>query len=365
MTETATDKELLALSTTTRLRRSTKMSSPSEQTILVTGANSYVAGHVIRVALEKGYHVRGTVRSEGSTAKVRANFAAYGSKLTFGIVPDITKPELYEAGFANPTTPITGVINVAAPFVLKSDDNRRDLLDPAVGGARAILEATKRYGPNVRRVVNTSSFAAIVDLDQGYRPGYTYTEADWNPMTYDQAATADAVSAYCASKGLAERAMWDWLAAEKPRFSLATINPPWVFGPHVRDVTDTKHLNESSNVLYQLLGAKEVPAIDFAGFADVRVVADAHIAAFEKEEAGGERFLVGTHFDYQSAVDEARVAIPELDGRLPVGVPGAGKTAEVYAVDGSKAERVLGIKYISIRDSMKDSFAQLLEAEKR
>lgn len=263
------------------------MSSPSEQTILVTGANSYVAGHIIKVALEKGYHVRGTVRSESSTAKVRAKFAAYGSKLSFGIVPDITKADFYEAGFADPTTPITGVINVAAPFVLKTDNNRRDLLDPAVGGARAILEAARRYGPHVRRVVNTSSFAAILDLGQGYRPGYTYTEADWNPMTYDQAAAADAVTAYCASKGLAERAMWDWLAAEKPRFSLATINPPWVFGPHVGGVADTKHLNESSHALYALLGAKEVPAVDFAGFADVRVVAEAHIAAFEREEAAG------------------------------------------------------------------------------
>ena len=340
------------------------MSSPAEQTIIVTGANSYVAGHVIRVALEKGYHVRGTVRSEASAAKPRETFASYGSKLTFAIVSDITKADLYAAAFADTAAPVTGVINVAAPFALKVEDNRRDLLDPAVGGATAILEAARLYGPAVRRVVNTSSFAAILDMGQGYRPGYTYSERDWNPMTYDEAAAADGVTAYCASKALAERAMWDWIAAKNPPFSLATINPPWVFGPHVAPLPGTAHLNESSHALYGLLGADKVPPTDFAGFADVRVVAEAHVAALENDGAAGERFLVGSHFDYQSAVDALREALPELKGRLPVGTPGAGKTEQVYAVDGSKAERVLGIKYISLEDSMRDSFVQLVEAEK-
>jgi nucleoside-diphosphate-sugar epimerase len=70
-------------------------------------------------------------------------------------------------------------------FPLRSRTTRRDLLDPAVGGATAVLEASKRYGPSIRRVVNTSSFAAICDFSQGFRPGYTYTEKDWNLMTYD------------------------------------------------------------------------------------------------------------------------------------------------------------------------------------
>lgn len=341
------------------------MSSPSEQTLLITGANSYVAGHVIKVALEKGYHVRGTVRSEASTASVRSTFSTYGSKLTFAIVPDITKPELYEPAFANPTAPITGVINVAAPFALKVDDNKRDLLDPAIAGATALLEAAKRYGSTVRRVVNTSSFASIVDLSKGYRPGYTYTEADWNPTSYDEAAAADGVTAYCASKTLAEKAMWDWTAANKPAFTLATICPPWVFGPHVAPLKDVKKLNESTGILFGLLDREAVPATDFAGFADVRNVAEAHVAAFEREEAGGQRFLVGTHYDYQTAVDEVRGEVEGLDDRLPVGTIGAGKEEKVYQVDGSKAEKVLGIKYIPLKETLKDSFGQLLEAEKR
>ncbi|RFU81797.1 nad dependent epimerase dehydratase [Trichoderma arundinaceum] len=339
------------------------MAAPSEQTLLVTGANGYVALHIIKQALERGYNVRGTVRSVSSAGKVRSTFADYGSQFSVAIVPGLDKKELYEPAFADTPKPVTGVINVAAPFSLKVDDPVTGLLDPAVKCAISLLEATRQYGSSVRRVVNTSSFASILDLSQGYRPGYTYTEKDWNPMTYEEASKADSGTAYCASKALAEKAMWNWVEAEKPSFSLTSINPPWVFGPHLGPITDLKSLNESSEALWRLVGAKEVPPVDFGGFADVRVVATAHLEAFERPEAAGERFLCGQHFDYQSAVDSLRETLPQLQSRLPVGTPGAGKVQEIYQPDGSKAEKILGIKYIPLEVTMKDSFEQLLLAE--
>ncbi|KAK4450789.1 hypothetical protein QBC34DRAFT_65566 [Podospora aff. communis PSN243] len=335
------------------------MTSPSEQTLLLTGANSYVGSHIIKFALEKGYHVRGTVRSERSTAGVREKFPSYGDKLSFAVVSDITKPELFESAFANSTKPITGVINVASPFIMDVQDNKRDLLDPAVGGGIAVLEAIKRYGTNVRRLINTSSFACMLDMNAGARPGYTYTEADWNPMSYEEASTAPGPAAYCASKALAEKAIWDWVAKEKPSFGVVVMNPPWVFGPHVGGIKRTENLNESTHALFKLIGANEIPPLDFAGFVDARTLAEAHIAAFEKDGIDGERFLVGSHFDYQSVVDAVRAEVPQLKDKLPVGTPG--KIPETYDLDGSKAEKVLGIKYVSLAQSMKDSFMQFVE----
>ncbi|KAL7942846.1 hypothetical protein V8C42DRAFT_330545 [Trichoderma barbatum] len=339
------------------------MSAPSEQTLIVTGANGYVALHIIKQALDRGYNVRGTVRSASSGDKIRSVFADYGSQFSVAIVPELTKKELYEPAFADAAKPITGVISVAAPFSLKVDDPVTGLLNPAVECAISVLEATRQYGPNVRRIVNTSSFACILDLGKGYRPGYTYTEKDWNPMTHAEAAKADNATAYCASKALAEKAMWDWVEAQKPSFSLTSINPPWVFGPHLSPITSLTHLNESSEALWRLIDAKEVPAVDFGGFVDVRLVATAHLEAFERPEAAGERFICGQHFDYQSAVDSLRETLPELKSRLPEGTPGAGKTQPLYQLDGSKAERILGIKYIPLEVTMKDSFAQFLAAE--
>ena len=69
--------------------------------------------------------------------------------------------------------------DTASPFALHVEDNKRDLLDPAVQGAVAIFEAADRYGQSkVRRIVSTSSFASIVDLSKGWRPGYKYSEKD-------------------------------------------------------------------------------------------------------------------------------------------------------------------------------------------
>ncbi len=184
-------------------------------------------------------------------------------------------------------------------------------------------------------------------------------------MTYDEAAGADAVTAYCASKALAEDAQWKGMKENKPAFTLATICPTWVFGPHEPALASTTKLNESSGLLFGLFGKKEIPDFDFGGFVDVRDVAAAHIAAVEKDEAAGQRFLVGIHFDWQSAVDAARETVPEVRTRIPEGQPGKNLISEVYGVDGGKAAKVLGVRYVDLKQSMKDSFAELLQAESK
>lgn len=118
-------------------------------------------------------------------------------------------------------------------------------------------------------------------------------------------------------------------------------------------------------MLWQMIDTTQVRPTDFVGFADVRVVATAHLEVFERPEATGERFLCAQHFDWQSAVDALRETMPHLRSRLPVGTPGAGKVEDVYRLDGSKAERILGIKYIPWEASLKDSFEQFLQAERK
>lgn len=308
--------------------------------------------------------MRGVVRSELSATKVSDTFPEYLPRLSLSVIPDLNAPENYAPAFADVLKPITGIISVAAPFSFSVEDNARDLLDPAVTVARSILEAARKYGPNVQRVVTTSSAAANVDVPQGSRPGYTYTEKDWNPMPYDVAVKADAVAAYCASKAFAEKAGWDWVEREKPHFTLTAINPPYIFGPHVAPI-DIKQLGESTEILWKLYGAEKLPPFDFGGFVDVRDVATAHLEAFERPEAGGQRFLISSQFNYQSAVDSIRKELPELDSQIPKGTPGRPEPADAYVLDGSKAKEVLGINYIPLAKCLKDSFEELLEANER
>lgn len=329
---------------------------PSE-TLLITGASGFLGGHLIKTALDKGYHVCATARSDASAKKIANEFPQHAAQLSYAIVPDMTKADSYETALRG----ISGIIHSASPFVLQPKDNVKDLLEPAIQGALAILEAAHKWGRSVKRIVLTSSHASVCDLTKGKRPGYVYNEKDWNPITFEEAAGADGVVAYCASKTLAERAAWDWVAKNKPKFDLVTITPPWIFGPYVTELTSTKHLGESIHLLYSMLDAKDVLPFDFGGFADVREVAAAHILSYETPSAGGQRFWIGQNFNYQSAVDAARAQIPELRSRLPEGKPGV--VEDTYTVDGSKATRELGLKYRSLAETVKDTYAQILHAE--
>ena len=332
----------------------------SAKTILITGGSGYLGGHLVKESLARGYHVRAVVRSETSYKSILKNFPEYASKLSYVVVPDITIVEAYKDAFEG----VVGVLHSASPFNLEPEDNEKDLLQPAIKGCVSMLDASLRYGKQVKRVVVTSSHASVVDIPKGKRPGYVYDEKDWNPVSYEEAAdpSTPGVVAYCASKALAERAIWKWTEEHKDApFDVATITPPWIFGPYATDLKSTKHLSESVKLLYGMIGAKEILPFDFGGFADVREVAAAHLLALEVPEAGGQRFWIGQTFQYQTAVDAARRLLPELKTRLPEGKPGWRE--DIYGVDGTKAVRVLGLKYRTLDDTVKDTYAQLLRAE--
>ena len=57
--------------------------------VLVTGANGFIAGWVIKTLLERGFSVRGTVRSADKIPRVQEVFPEYADHLELVVVPDI------------------------------------------------------------------------------------------------------------------------------------------------------------------------------------------------------------------------------------------------------------------------------------
>lgn len=204
-------------------------------------------------------------------------------------------------------------------------------------------------------------------MEKGAWPGHTYTEADWNPVTYTTAKSADGATAYCASKTFAEKAAFDFVKRQRPHFDIATICPPMVYGPPIHVVSSLEKLNTSSADIYRLMNGseKEVPPTQFYAWADVRDVARAHRLAYESPKAAGQRyFITSGSYSYQMICDIIREKVPEARDRTPVGKPGSGVGAEVYGVDNGNAKRELGMSFWGLEESIVDTARRLLELEK-
>ncbi len=338
--------------------------SKSSQLILLTGASGFVAAHVLNSLLQHGYKVRGTVRSEATADKVRKThshlLSGDDSRLTFSIVQDVAVAGAFDEAVKG----VDGVIHTASPFVMQVENNERDLLDPAIKGTTSILQAVEKYAPQVKRIVITSSFAAIADPTQGLRPGYTYSEKDWNPVTYEQAKSGDGSTAYCASKTFAEKAAWEFVENHKPHFDIATICPPMIYGPLEHDAS-LDHLNTSSADIYRLMNGsqKEPGPTAFPAFADVRDVGEAHVRAYENPQSS-RYFIAAGNFQYPDVCEIIKKALPAYASK----VPDASLTAkaETFKVNNEHAKKDLGIRFIQLDQTISDtakSLARLQEAK--
>lgn len=93
---------------------------PLGSKVLVTGANGYIAVWVVRTLLEKGYHVRGTIRSADKGVHLKEMFtkAGYGDNFETVVVEDITK----EGAFDEAVKGVDAIEHTASPFHFKADD---------------------------------------------------------------------------------------------------------------------------------------------------------------------------------------------------------------------------------------------------
>ncbi|CAG8949892.1 hypothetical protein HYFRA_00004220 [Hymenoscyphus fraxineus] len=334
------------------------------KTVLVTGASGYVGAELLNSLLSRGYNVKAAVRNDASADKIKKSHGKYANQLSFAIVKDLQTPGAHDEAVKG----VEGVFHLASPFVLEVKDNATDLLDPAINGTVELLKSIHKNNPNVKRVVLTSSFASILDMSKGNRPGYVYTEADWNPCTYEEAADSNTPGgvSYCASKALAEKAAWDYIRDNAPTFSMTAMCPPMVYGPSSTLFPGFAHLNTSSADIYRLFNgsSKEVPETAFFGWVDVRDLAEAEVRAYESEMAAGQRYLTASSgFTHQQIVDIIREEFPEKRDSTPVGRANEAFPV-VYHPSNEKVKRELGLEFRKLRTTIVDMVNQMIGYEK-
>jgi len=325
---------------------------PAQSLILVTGVTGYIAAHVAEQLLAKGYRVRGTARTASKADYLKEKF---GDKFDYVIVRELTE----EGAFDEAVKGVDGIMHVASPFHYNVNDPK-DLIDPAKKGTVSLLSAALKNGPNVKRIVITSSFAAISEPKE--EAGYLYTEKDWNNASskevQEKGKDTPAAVVYRASKAEAEKSAWDFVREHKAQFDIVAINPTFVFGPAIHKIDNPEELNTSVAFIYKLLSGetKQVsPTLPSQGFVDVRDVAKAHVESMEREEAGGQRFLTTSDmFGWQEVVDILRKAFPERKGKIVEGNPGEDYKTK-HRISNEQAEKVLGISFIPLEKSILDT----------
>ncbi len=353
------------------------------QRVLITGANGYISQHVVATFLEAGHSVRGIVRSEAKVNQLQRIFREYAgtSQLDFGIVPDIAEPGAFDLVLVS-DPPFDVVLHTASPFNIRKNTSPSEFMDPAIRGTTEILRGISRVAPTVKRVVVTSSFGAVMNLGlpRVTHPAKVYTEADWNPVTLEQASaeTAPAIVAYLASKKFAEQAAWEFVSStNQPSFDIVALDPPSVFGPlyDPSEIASVLDLSESVFEVYQktlkpgLTDSSPLPPMGIHLYVDVRDLATAHLLAATVPAAGGHRFVICAeqgHMSMQRIVNIFRETLPELRSRIPRGEPEQWPLAEgTLSASSNLAKEVLGLKFRTPEATMTDMAVQLAEIDER
>lgn len=226
--------------------------------VLVTGANGFLATHLIQQLLEKNYEVVGSVRSLERAPKIFNHVSYFAANLTSS------------QGWLEAMKDVEAIFHVASPLG-HDNANNPQLIQEAVSGVEVVFQAAKNAG--VKRLIMTSSQAAATP--QAKTTGII-TEDFWSDPKNPE------LNAYRLSKLFAEKKAWE--LAKKYQLDLTTILPGAIFGPALT-------ANRSSNqVLDGIKVAKFVPNISLE-VTDVRDLAALHILALEKSQTIGERYI--------------------------------------------------------------------------
>lgn len=334
------------------------MDQPIYSTVLVTGANSFYAAAIMDKLVVRGIKIHATVRSPATKKPLQIR---YSESIKVFIVSDMT----HASAFRDAIKGCGAIFHVASPLCLNFSDAKSEFLDPAIQGATAILQAASQE-PGVRRVVLTSSIAACIDPihpDGILRPGYTYTEADWNPLTYEAAASYKVFPpVYTASKALAEKAAWEFMEAEPRSFRLVCINPCHTWGSYKQHVSSPKSMNFTNADLARLMDGEErdVPPTKMPWMTGIDEVAQAHVNALLKSEASGRYIIANAPYDFQQVVDFMHENFTDAPwiGNVPRGRPGQKAIGEHFSLDNRRSREQLGVVYRDWTESIRDFCTQ-------
>ncbi|OGM43401.1 cinnamoyl-CoA reductase [Aspergillus bombycis] len=264
---------------------------PAESLILVTGANGFIASHIIDQFLKRGY---GAGHFESA------------------LLPDLGNEDELDRLLDG----VAGVVHVASDVSLRPDP---EIISKSVASTLSVLEVAARHN-SVTQVILTSSLSAAL-LPQPGQPGINIDSSTWNDGAVRSAKDPSVPVAqkpylvYAASKTESEREAWKWVKQNNPGFDFNTVLPGTIFGKILHP-----EIGGSSMALVRNLLSGNQAGIDYVPpqwFVDVEDAARLHVAAVLDGRVKSERlFAFATPYNWTDIVDILRTAFP-LNSSIP------------------------------------------------
>jgi dihydroflavonol-4-reductase len=323
--------------------------------VLVTGASGFVGKYVVIELLRAGYAVRGTIRAMSKAPLVLETVRREVGPAASSRLELVEADLLDDGGWSEAMRGVGAVMHVAA--AIRGDEPRDQslVIRPAVEGTRRVLAFARDAG--IKRFILTSSIATV-----GYGHGHTRGRRVYDESFHTSLETMRWTWAYCIGKTIAERAAWEY--ARDNGMELTTIHPGAIIGPP---------LDEDASISVMMVTGLLMgmtPALPSNGFSiiDVRDVAAMHVAALERPEAIGQRYLATAQYmpfpQIAAIVREAypghRVTariVPDWVIRLIARFGGPARQiindiGNEKIFDGRKGEALMGRSYIDARTSI-------------
>ncbi|KOS40686.1 hypothetical protein ACN38_g8457 [Penicillium nordicum] len=324
----------------------------SNELIFITGATGFIGSATAVAALEVGYRLRVCLRKPSE--QLETLLSEYSDQVEFVIIPDLTD----ETAFDNKLNGVDYVLHLASPLPHGSD--KKSYFPPAVKGTTALLKAAAKV-PTIKKVVVTSSIAALIPMTGIPTGGVVKENNDWD-LSVDENANfedpqtpaATPMRLYHASKLLADNATWEFRATAKPHYALVTLNPAFVYGRNLVQISAGGVNAGSNSGLWDLI-MKADPTRNIVGV-HVQDVAEAHIKALDPKIVDGSKYLLAG----------PKTTGPEIARIVHRLYPAAGALISEdfhgvsFPVDVTKAETDLGIQWRSFESMVRDVMDQQL-----
>ncbi|KAJ8643681.1 hypothetical protein MRB53_005429 [Persea americana] len=255
-----------------------------------------------------------------------------------------------EGSFDGAIMGCVGVFHTASPVAGVSGDPKGKVLDPAINGTLNVLRSCKK-NPSLKRVVITSSSAAVRNRRDGIEPNIPLDESSWCNVDVDFCQRFKVW--YSLSKTLAERAAWEF--AKENNIDLVTVLPSFLVGPSLpTDLSST-----ASDILALLRGESEKFSwYGRMGFVDIDDVARCHILVFEDPSAEGRYLCSSKVLDNHELASFLAKRYPYLP--IPKRFENPWGNALYYEFNTSKLCN-LGFKFKGMEEMFDDCIASLKE----